>query len=208
MTTNHKTSTGGPKAVAANRNPNLRTCVTSIVTSILDQISRSRHHRLTTYYHYYLFTVFLVVPHRNDVHIATPTKFLTIMTQPTRNQSICIEGIFACSEASGEMISQSSATLIQGVGLEGDRYAKQAGTYSVLTEPGRQLTLISADGVENALSGQELPSIGCLRRNVVLRGISAQDLQSAIGSVVQFGDASCTKEQPPRVFVHRNCVPW
>ena len=133
--------------------------------------------------------------------------------------TVRIEGIFVAAEASGDMISKQSATLIEGVGLEGDRYARGMGTYSVLQEPGRQLTLISADEAEVALSSLldskhqdqsasvKVDSIGSLRRNVVLRGISAVELRSAIGSVIQFGENASTKPCP-QVFVHRNCVPW
>lgn len=145
----------------------------------------------------------------------------------TKNDSLTpniirVDGIFCCSEASSEMISKSSAKLVAGVGLEGDRNANQVGTYSVLSEPGRQLTLISADGVESAWSssssthssfqkaGQRAKSIGQLRRNVVLRGVSAENLLSTIGSVIQFESRSHIdgEELPSQVFVHRNCVPW
>eukprot|EP00962_Isochrysis_galbana_P035493 scaffold12181_cov213-Isochrysis_galbana.AAC.1 len=78
-------------------------------------------------------------------------------------------------------------------GIVGDRYAKAAGTYDVLLassktpgerEPGRSITLVSADDVEKALDAagvQPLESIGDLRRNIVLRGISAKELLDAIG---------------------------
>jgi MOSC domain-containing protein YiiM len=97
--------------------------------------------------------------------------------------------------------------------MEGDRYANNIGTYSVLKEPGRQLTLLSADGVEVALKeeGKQLGSIGSLRRNIVLRGISSSELLQAIGSVVQFEGqtaSSSSSSSPPQLFIHRNCVPW
>ena len=43
-----------------------------------------------------------------------------------------------------------TATLLAGVGIEGDRYELKTGTYSAkfLYEPGRNFTLVSADGVE------------------------------------------------------------
>ena len=112
------------------------------------------------------------------------------------------------------MMSKSMATLTAGIGLVGDRYANCMGTYSVLPEPGRQLTMISADNVEAALSEEQMDqldsSIGRLRRNVVLRGLSAEDLRNAIGSVVQLGGSNIdnTEASAPLVFVHRNCVPW
>mmetsp|Transcript_38077 Transcript_38077/g.92629 ORF Transcript_38077/g.92629 Transcript_38077/m.92629 type:complete len:313 (+) Transcript_38077:408-1346(+) len=142
-----------------------------------------------------------------------------------------IESIFSSPVASGHMVSLPSATLIQGVGLEGDRYSTKTGTYSCLKasiyndddgdgddedgsppkpEPGRQLTLISGDGVRQVL--QELSdqkkkkqnedtteseeedlteswttkSIGDFRRNIVLAGINASELLSTVGSVLEF----------------------
>ena len=127
-------------------------------------------------------------------------------------KAIVIEGIFTCPVGSEQMVSKDTATLIEGVGMEGDRYANNIGTYSVLKEPGRQLTLISADSVEAALNeeGKQLDSIGSLRRNVVLRGISSSDLLQAIGSIVEFEGQteSPSSSSPPQLFIHRNCVPW
>ena len=169
-----------------------------------------------------------------------------------------IESIFSSPVASGPMVSLPSALLIQGVGLEGDRYSTQTGTYSCFKasiynnneeeeeegsppkpEPGRQLTLISGDGVRQVL--QELSdqkknkqdqtddiskseeeedwtkswktkSIGDFRRNIVLAGISASELLSTVGSVLEFSHSSSSsshdqQQQRPRLLVHRNCVP-
>jgi MOSC domain-containing protein YiiM len=99
-----------------------------------------------------------------------------------------------------------------GKGLEFDRYCTLAGTYSHIRvsklspgqrEPGRQLTLISADSVEAALKRDGLPvpaSLGDLRRNIVVRGLSSEILLAAVGRVVKLGP-TC------RVLVHRHCVP-
>jgi hypothetical protein len=127
--------------------------------------------------------------------------------------TISIETIFRTPVASGPMDALERATLLKGVGLEGDRYAQRAGTYSVLKasihkpgepEPGRQLTLISAEGVKSAFEKKDIEwnkSIGDLRRNVVLTGISSHDLQGAIGTIIHLGDSGA------KVLVHRNCVP-
>ncbi|KAL3939905.1 MAG: hypothetical protein SGBAC_005458 [Bacillariaceae sp.] len=123
-----------------------------------------------------------------------------------------IEGIYIATEASAQMQSLENATLVEGRGIEGDRYCSTTGTYSCLRvsrlregqrEPGRQITLISADSVKRTLQakGMTCPAdIGNLRRNVVLQGISGDELLRAIGHVIQLGD-TC------RVLVHRNCVP-
>ena len=94
------------------------------------------------------------------------------------------------SEASMRpMRSVDAVTLVPGVGVEGDRYATGRGTYVAFREPGRQLTLISGDGAASAVAG--LPrrvSVPDLRRNVVVTGMTAAELASAIGAVVRVGD--------------------
>jgi hypothetical protein len=110
------------------------------------------------------------------------------------------------------MQSVETGTLVVGKGLEFDRYCTLSGTYSHIRaskllpgqrEPGRQLTLVSADSVEAALKRNGLPapaSLGDLRRNIVVRGLSCEILLAAIGRVVKLGP-TC------RVLVHRHCVP-
>jgi MOSC domain-containing protein YiiM len=131
-----------------------------------------------------------------------------------------IEGIYKASHCGLPMESVNQAILLQGVGIEGDRYAQNIGTYSVFRtsaqrpgerEPGRQLTLVSADSVRATLlvgdgdcgAGNvdvDVDVVGNLRRNITITGISAQQLLDAIGHVIQIGD-TC------RILPHRNCVP-
>jgi hypothetical protein len=110
------------------------------------------------------------------------------------------------------MQSVDTGTLMMGKGLEFDRYCTLTGTYSHIRvsklhpgqrEPGRQLTLVSADSVEAALKrdGLSAPaSLGDLRRNIVVRSLSSESLLAAIGKVVKLGP-TC------RVLVHRQSVP-
>ena len=109
------------------------------------------------------------------------------------------------------MESLAKANLLAGVGLEGDRYAQKVGTYSVFRssklnageqEPGRQLTLISADGAEAVLSkaGISIDDLGSLRRNIVLRGVPEGELLKWVGKTVRIGSTAV-------VFCHRHCVP-
>ena len=123
-----------------------------------------------------------------------------------------IEGIFLSPASSKPMQSIQQGQLIAGKGLDGDRYCNSVGTYSLFRssrlcmgepEPGRQLTLISADSVEAAFDRNQLPRLaswGDLRRNIVLRGVSAQELLDAKGCVIQLGPVC-------RVLVHRPTVP-
>jgi hypothetical protein len=105
-----------------------------------------------------------------------------------------VDGIFIAPTASAQMQRQRSVQVVAGQGIVGDRYAVGAGTYDVLRasskkpgerEPGRSITLVSADDVEKAFDAagvQRLESIGDLRRNIALRGISAKELLNAIGA--------------------------
>ncbi len=104
------------------------------------------------------------------------------------------------------MESRTTANLVKGLGIEGDRYALGNGTYSArfLVEPGRQLTMISADAIEDAMerhSMEPLNSMGELRRNLVLRGVAANDLNDMVGREVTIGPSDV------RLFVHRRTVP-
>ena len=123
-----------------------------------------------------------------------------------------IDGIFVSPEASKPMLSLQEGTLVTGRGLAGDRYHNYVGTYSHIRiskrhpgerEPGRQLTLISADSLDAAFEAHNLPkpkSYGDIRRNIVLRGVSSEELLAGAGHVVQLGP-TC------RVLIHRHCVP-
>ena len=117
-----------------------------------------------------------------------------------------IEGIYVSPESAAPMESRTTATLVKGVGIEGDRYALGNGTYSArfLVEPGRQLTMISADAIDDAMerhSMEPLNSMGELRRNLVLRGITANDVNDMVGREVTIGPTDV------RLFVHRRTVP-
>lgn len=123
-----------------------------------------------------------------------------------------VEGVYV-AEASGEPMKElAKADVIAHRGIRGDRYMMRQGTYSVFRtstkepgrrEPGRQLTLVSAEGVEQSfiMNGIEaLKSLGNLRRNVVVRGIPAAVLQAAVGHEIALGDEVV-------IFAHRACVP-
>ena len=122
-----------------------------------------------------------------------------------------VDGIFIAPSAGAAMKELVSAEVVTSRGIRGDRYHDRAGTYSVFRdstkapgrrEPGRQITLVAAEGVEQGLmmNGIEaLPSVGSFRRNVVLRGVPADDLQAAVGHEITLGEVV--------VFAHRSCVP-
>jgi hypothetical protein len=122
-----------------------------------------------------------------------------------------IDAIHTSPEGSGSMISSESVNVIAGVGIENDRYAKAVGSYSCLKastlqpgqrEPGRQVTMISADDLDAAVQrgGIPLSDYGGLRRNIVVRGMAQKPLIGVIGSAVQLGETVI-------IFCHRHCVP-
>ena len=117
-----------------------------------------------------------------------------------------IEGLYISPQSAAPMESVQEATFIAGAGIVGDRYMLQTGTYSAkfLGEPGKNLTMVSADGVETQMSKtglQPLKSLGELRRNLVVRGLSAEALNDMVGHEVMVGTAGV------RLFVHRRTVP-
>jgi MOSC domain-containing protein YiiM len=66
---------------------------------------------------------------------------------------------------------------VAGRGLDGDRYFNQAGTYSAVPKPGRQVTLIESEAIEAAARETGLDFLAAdSRRNIVTRGVSLNAL--------------------------------
>lgn len=100
-----------------------------------------------------------------------------------------IEAIFrfADSGAPGELLS--SAHLLAGVGIDGDRYALGKGHFQSEGRWGQALTLIEAEAIELLASehGVEMPAMDA-RRNIVTRGI---DLNALMGKRFRVGGVLC-----------------
>lgn len=94
-------------------------------------------------------------------------------------------GLFTAEVSGQEMIVHDEIHLIAGVGVEGDRYAKQEGRWSDRPKPEHQLTLIESETLDAIAheTGVILTPREC-RRNIVTRGI---DLNSLIGRHVRIG---------------------
>lgn len=75
------------------------------------------------------------------------------------------------------MQSLQKARLIEGQGIEGDRYALGTGTYSVKPGEDRQVTLIEAEMLARVATdnGQEI-SMDEHRRNLTVEGVPLQHL--------------------------------
>mmetsp|Transcript_105827 Transcript_105827/g.294538 ORF Transcript_105827/g.294538 Transcript_105827/m.294538 type:complete len:266 (+) Transcript_105827:55-852(+) len=115
-----------------------------------------------------------------------------------------VEAIYIAPKSAAPMESLTEATLVAGIGIEGDRYALRKGTYSAkfFGEPGANVTLVSADGVEAKVAETGLEpfeSLGALRRNLVVRGLTAEAVNEMVGHEVKVGNVC--------LFVHRRCVP-
>ena len=96
-----------------------------------------------------------------------------------------VESIFIAAEAKAPMQAVPEVRAIPGAGLEGDRYARQLGTFSKPL-PDREVTLIEAEAVE-ALKGEydvDLPA-GEPRRNIVTRSVPLNHL---VGREFQVGE--------------------
>ena len=118
-----------------------------------------------------------------------------------------LDEIYISPKSAEPMQALQQVNLIAGMGLEGDRYnyAVHTGTYSAsfIDEPGKNCTVVSADAVEKQMAATGMKpfegGLGALRRNLVVRGLSGDELNDMVGHEVQIG--SC------RLFVHRRTVP-
>ena len=105
-----------------------------------------------------------------------------------------IQAIYLASTAGAKMEAINHAKVNAGSGIEGDRYALGAGAYSKV-EPAkvRHISLISSSGIETAndwlKAGDEPTFNGSeTRRNIVLEGITATELNELVGKQFQLGN--------------------
>lgn len=95
-------------------------------------------------------------------------------------------GIYTTTEAAKPMTPADALRAIEGVGLEGDRYATAAGTYSNRPGPHRQVTFIEREVIAsvNGEGGIELGEHET-RRNLVTEGVPLMHL---VGQTFRVGD--------------------
>lgn len=105
-----------------------------------------------------------------------------------------IQAIYLASTAGAKMQSTDHIKVNAGSGIEGDRYALGTGAYSKV-EPTkvRHISLISSSGIETAndwlKAGDEATFDGSeTRRNIVLDGITAAELNDLVGKQFRLGD--------------------
>lgn len=101
-----------------------------------------------------------------------------------------VEQIAVAPEAEAEMRLIDGVRALPGQGLEGDRYASRAGTFSPKTghKPGYELTLIAAEVVEDLTARDASLDFVSTRRNVLTRGI---DVNMLVGRDFKIGEVAC-----------------
>tara|TARA_B100001121_G_scaffold247223_1_gene222526 strand:- start:232 stop:585 length:354 start_codon:yes stop_codon:yes gene_type:complete len=98
------------------------------------------------------------------------------------------------------MQALQQVNLIAGKGLAGDRYNYEVhtGTYSAsfIDEPGKNCTVVSADAVEKQMAATGMKpfegGLGALRRNLVVRGLSGDELNDMVGHEVRVVRRGCS----------------
>ncbi len=118
-----------------------------------------------------------------------------------------IEAIFrfADSGAPGELLS--SARLLAGVGIDGDRYALGKGHFQSEGRWGQALTLIEAEAIDYLASEHKVEmSAVDARRNIVTRGI---DLNALMGQRFRVGGILCqgSRLAEPCAWLQRTTPP-
>ena len=126
-----------------------------------------------------------------------------------------IQAIYLAPVAGAQMQTIGQASVNAGSGIEGDRYALGMGAYSAI-EPikVRHISLIALSGIETAnewLKAGDEPTFDAAetRRNVVLEGITATELNKLVGQQFQLGSLQllgtelCTPCERPAQLLSR-----
>ena len=124
--------------------------------------------------------------------------------------------IFISPTKGAPMTEVDEVKAIEGVGLDGDRYAAGAGTFVKKDNSTQEVTLIESEAIEAAAIsyGVEL-GLGDSRRNIVTRGVPLNHLvgdRFQVGEVVLEGVKLCepcgrleklTQQPVRKAFAHR-----
>ena len=136
---------------------------------------------------------YLVAAH--DVALWTPPRRADLPSVAGR-----VEVIAVSERAEAPMRVVDRAVARAGRGLEGDRYADGAGTFSNAAARGHDLTLIAAETLDAlALPGGARIAYADARRNLVTRGI---DLDALIGQRFMVGEVECLGQRPCEPCAH------
>ncbi|MDX6504294.1 MAG: hypothetical protein QOE29_1419 [Gaiellaceae bacterium] len=110
-----------------------------------------------------------------------------------------VAALLVAPEAEAPMTRVETAQALAGRGLEGDRYAVERGTFSKSAGKGYDLTLVTAEALDQ-LEREGIPlSWEEARRNVVTRGI---DLNALVGKRFTIGAVTCYAQRLDEPCVH------
>lgn len=103
-----------------------------------------------------------------------------------------IYSIQIASRAGESMMQLAQANIIAGKGIDGDRYALGIGAFSKTKPKIRHISLIALSGIEHAnqqllAKQQTVFSESDTRRNLVISGISVNELNDLIGKIFYLG---------------------
>jgi hypothetical protein len=103
-----------------------------------------------------------------------------------------IHSIYIARVAGEPMKQLSQVQIIAGKGIAGDRYASGAGTFSKSNPKIRHLSLIALSGIASANLGLRDRQYATFdeadtRRNIILKNISADELNALVGKVFYLG---------------------
>jgi hypothetical protein len=101
-----------------------------------------------------------------------------------------VEALAIAPAAMAEMQLLGVARAIAGRGLDGDRYAVRAGTFTPRGDqrPGYDLTLMAAEVLDELTAAGVAIDFAATRRNVLTRGI---DVNALVGRTFRIGDVVC-----------------
>jgi hypothetical protein len=107
---------------------------------------------------------------------------------PELRGTVELLAVAPAAEAPMQLVQQARA--LAGRGLQGDRYAAGAGTFSPrgAHKPGYELTLIAAEVVEELTARDAHLDFASTRRNVLTRGI---DVNALVGREFSIGEVRC-----------------
>lgn len=135
------------------------------------------------------------LPVREGFALAALDPAIAAATAPLPRLEGRVEAIALAEQATGPVRLVDVARALAGRGLEGDRYAAKAGTFTPRTGAprGYDLTLIEAE----VLDALQLPGSRRLgyaepRRNLVTRGV---DLNALVGRRFRVGDVECVGQR-------------
>lgn len=108
------------------------------------------------------------------------------------NASPQIHSMYIAHLAGEPMLQIDEASIIAGEGILGDRYALGLGAFSKTKPKIRHISLIALAGIEEAnhqlMLNQHSPfSEGDTRRNLVISGMSAVELNKLVGEIFYVG---------------------